>query len=788
MSGLMRRRSVRALTRGGIRSWLIVVTLAASIVGVWLLAIPAIVDGAMAERLEADRLYDIRLHPRAVPLDAGDLETLRAVDNVVAVDVKVVADGEVLLPDGRLVRTGLVGVRDWSDQAVDVVTVTSGTAPTGDEMLLDDEDLRHQRLRADAGSTLVVFGPESGRRRLTVAGTGGSLLWASGVREGDPVVYLPADTLLDMTGWPGYTSIEVLVADHDPESIARTITDLEARIEALSPGMTYWRAPLARQPGDWPGKEDFDNFRSLFGILAGVAVVSGLFVVYNTVTTMVRRETRQIGVLKAVGARRRHIAAAYLGTAGLFGLVATVIGSILGVLLTNGLVGSIAGSLMATRPGFGIPLPVVGIALLVGVIGTMLAALPATLWATRVPVRVALESRGIEAAAGRTRLNRILARVGFLSRSSQLGLRSAARAPRRSVATGLQIGIAVGVAFGFISLGATMLAVVDQSFDAEAGDIHVYDQGGRPLDRAAEEVIAATDGVAALHRIHYAALGFGDDTYGAWALGHDGAYEYDLVEGRWLAEGDTAVVVVGQALAAERDLAVGDVITVERFDDPALDVEVIGIDRVMVDDGKAFFVPLEPWLEAAGRSSSNAYWIDTVSPEPEVVDPAAGAIDRALRDRGYSVRTELRYVERQATRSEATLILTFIVLLGVPVLAIGMISLVNTLTINTLERTKEFGVLRSIGARRRHLARMLRAEGMTIAALGWLLGVPIGYGIARLLIWLIGRAFEAEFPVVFPLWSLLPVLALTLLVAVLVIRVPLRRIARMSAGDALRYE
>jgi putative ABC transport system permease protein len=784
----MRRRSLRALTRGGIRAWLIVATLAASIVGVWLLAIPAIVDGAMSERLAADRLYDIRLHPNAVTLDGDDLATLGAVANVTAVDAKVVADGEVLLPDGRLVRAGLVGVRDWSDQAVDVVGVSSGGPPSGDEMLLDDENLRHQRLRADIGATLLVSAPNSRPRRLTVTGTGGSLLWASGVREGDPIVYLPAETLLDMTGWPGYTSIEVLIADDDRESITRTIADLEAQIEGLSPGMTYWRPPIARQPGDWPGKEDFDNFRSLFGILAAVAVVSGLFVVYNTVSTMVRREIHQIGVLKAVGARRRHIALAYLGTAGLFGLVATVIGSILGVLLINGLVGSIAGSLMATRPGFGLPLHVLGVALLVGVAGTVLAALPATLWATRVPVRVALESVGIEAAAGRTRLNRVLGRVGFLSPSSQLGLRSAARAPRRSAATGLQIGIAVGVAFGFISLGASMLAVVDQSFDAESGDIHVYDQGGRPLDGAAEESIAGIDGVAAVHRIHYAALGFGGDTYGAWALGGDGGYEYDLVDGRWLADGDTDVVVVGQALAAAQDLAVGDVITVERFDDPALDVEVIGIDRVMVDDGKAFFVPLEPWLDAAGRSSSNAYWIDTTSPDPDVVDPTAGAIDRVLRDRGYSVRTELRYVERQATRSEATLILTFIVLLGVPVLAIGMISLVNTLTINTLERTKEFGVLRSIGARRRHLARMLRTEGMAIAAIGWLLGIPIGYGIARLLIWMIGRAFEATFPVVFPLWSLLPVLALTLLVAVLVTRLPLRRIGRMSAGDALRYE
>ena len=97
-------------------------------------------------------------------------------------------------------------------------------------------------------------------------------------------------------------------------------------------------------------------------------------------------------------------------------------------------------------------------------------------------------------------------------------------------------------------------------------------------------------------------------------------------------------------------------------------------------------------------------------------------------------------------------------------------------------------VLRSIGASRRHLGKMLRAEGMAVAFVGWLLGVPLGYGLARLLIWLISRAFNASFPVVFPLWSLIPVLLLTLAVAAAVVRIPLRRVARMRPGDALRYE
>lgn len=786
MTPILRRRSIRALTRGGTRSWLIVLTLSVAVIGVWLLAIPMVVDSTMAHAVEADRLYHVRLHPNAVALSEADLATLRDTPNVTAVEARLVASGQVVF-EGLRVDVGLVGVEDFSAQQVDIVEIEDGQAPALDGVVVDTENLRHARLQADVGAPLLVVGPDGTQRRMAVTGTGGSLHFSSGVREGDPILYLTDATMKELTGWPGFTSIELLVDQRDPAAVEATIAAVEQAIDRLSPTMTYWRSPVVWEPGDWPAKDGFDNFRSLFVILASVAVVSGLFVVFNTVNMMVRRDAREIGTIKALGGQRRHVARAYVETAILMGAIATVAGSIAGVLLANLLVSAVGSSLMAVTPEFGVPLPVVGIAAIVGIGGTTLSALPGVLWATRLPVRDALARHGIGSAVKRGRIDRFLERIRFVSRPAQIGLRSAARSRGRSTATGLQIGIAVGVALAFISLGATMLHLVDRSFDAEAGDIHVYDQGGRALDGSTLGLIEATAGVALAQPIHYAGLDYDGDTYDAWGLPAETIYEYDLLEGRWFREGETGVVVVGQALAAEQDVEIGDRITVDRFDG-RLEVEVIGIDRVMVDDGKAFFVPLAPWLEAAGRTGPNAYWIQTTSPDPEVVDATAGRIDQMLRDRGHSVRTERRYVERAATRSEATLILTFIVLLGVPVLGIGMIALVNTITISTIERTKEIGVLRSLGARRKHIRKMLRAEGLAIAALGWLIGIPLGFGVARLLVWMISRAFEATFPVIFPLWSVLPVLVLTLLVAAFVIRFPLRRTLRMSPGEALRYE
>lgn len=758
---------------------------AVAVVGVWLLAVPALIDDAMTDRLDDDRLNHVRLFPHAVDLSDAEIEGLGDLPNVVAADATLVANGQVNL-DGRLIDVGLIGVHDFASQSVDVVAVDSGSAPMFGEALVDGENLRFGRLAADIGDVLSVTGPD-GRRDFPITGVGGTILFSSGVREGSPIIYMTVESLRDITGWPGFSSIELSLDRRDRSSVDETIAAARAYLEEINPGQSYWLAPGTWDPGEWPGKENFDNFRSLFTILASVAVVSGLFMVYNTVNALVRHETREIGMMKAIGGRRRQLALAYLETAGLMGLIATVLGSLAGILLANLLVGSIATSLMSAQPTFGVPLEILALAALIGVGGTMVAGLPGVRRAARTSVREALEHHGIEARYGDAWLDRVLQRFGFLSRSSQLGLRSAARSKQRSVATGLQIGLAAGTALAFIALGATMVFLNNQTFDVEAGDIHLFEQGERALDDSTAAVVESISGVAAAHPIHYAAYGFRGANYGVWALPADTVFEYDLAAGRWFREGESDVVVVGQALAAVNGIRVDDVITVERFDGP-IDVTVIGIDRLLVNDGQNFFSPLLPMLEAAGRASPNSYWIETVTPDEATVNAAAGGIEQALRGRGHAVSTELRYVERAANQSEAALILTFIVLLGVPVLAIGMIALVSTMTTNVLERTKEIGVLRSIGARRRHLSKMLRAEAMAVAFVGWLLAIPLGLGIARLLIWIISRAFNATFPVIFPLWSLVPVLVLTLTVAAVVVRIPLRRVARMRPGDALRYE
>jgi putative ABC transport system permease protein len=155
---------------------------------------------------------------------------------------------------------------------------------------------------------------------------------------------------------------------------------------------------------------------------------------------------------------------------------------------------------------------------------------------------------------------------------------------------------------------------------------------------------------------------------------------------------------------------------------------------------------------------------------------------------GYETASEITYVaERDEIAANRTITST-IALLGFVIVAISMVGLANAITTNVLERTREIGILRCIGPRARprcpahlhHRRRRARAGGC-------LLGIPLGYALTRLIVWLVWEVVDVRVPVVFPPWNVLIALVGTLVLALLVLFLPVRRAVRFRPGDAPRY-
>ena len=126
------------------------------------------------------------------------------------------------------------------------------------------------------------------------------------------------------------------------------------------------------------------------------------------------------------------------------------------------------------------------------------------------------------------------------------------------------------------------------------------------------------------------------------------------------------------------------------------------------------------------------------------------AVEDELAALGYGVGTEITYVATAENVAANRTITTTIAVLGFLIVLMSLVGLANAVTTNVLERTREIGVLRCIGARARDVRRIFATEGVALALLGWALGVPVGYALNLGLVWLVGKVVDVELAVRFP--------------------------------------
>jgi putative ABC transport system permease protein len=425
-----------------------------------------------------------------------------------------------------------------------------------------------------------------------------------------------------------------------------------------------------------------------------------------------------------------------------------------------------------------------------GLGGTALASLPALRRAMRVSVHEAFAGHGGADGHGRGLFERITRRATFLPSLTRLGLRNTTRRRGRSLATSVQVALGVGTVLAFGAFSITALAATQDTLQNESGDLRVYHERGLVEDEE-ERVLSSLPDVAGVQPIVYSQAEFGGDKRPVWGLPAKTIYEPDLSAGRWFTDDDVTaaapVAVIGGPLSAMTHTEVGDHIDIGTKNGVQT-VRVIGIDETLVHDGTFIWLPLDTAKAFEGQAHPNVYWVETTSPDGEVVDRVADDILAAFAGADNPMSLDIQYQDLAVAQAEDRIVVGVIQMLGLPIVAIGMIGLVSAMATTVLERTREIGILRAVGARRRHIRRVFRTEGVALAVAGWLIGIPVGYVLARIIVWFFGRALHTSFSVLFPPWLPLVALAGVVIMARLTLRPPLRRAARMSTGDALRYE
>jgi putative ABC transport system permease protein len=791
MVSSLQRKSITDLSRRRSRTFFAVATLALAVASIGLFATPTLMNRAMSAEVAADRLPDLTISTRPLVLDQAELAALAAVPNVRAVEPRSFFGGRVYV-GARRAFAQVLGIPDFTRQAVNVVHVASGVPPQTGAVLTDVQDAKHGLLDVQAGQTVQIIGADGAVRSLRVSGEGRNLDGGQTVTsDGVIVLYASPATVASLSRTPGYDELFFTLADTRPAAVDATIAAIRRTLAAVPGFSGFTDLPQVRAAGDWPGKSSFQSFSKFLYVITLLALLSALVLISNTMTTLVAEQTSEIGIMKAVGGRRRQIAAVYLKTAVLLGGLGTMVGIALGVMLAYVLTRYFGSSLFAVGVGFGIDWPIVLASALVGLLGPPLAALPAIRRAVRVPVRDALEATG-SAAGGQDAGDRFLRRVRFLPRPAQIGLRNVGRRRRRSLSTAMVIALAVGTLLAVLGLATAVANASRVSWGDHGEDIWIMPVGGRSLDARAAGLIRATPGVAAVEPAFVTDVTLDGKDAKIWAVRQATMFRYRLAAGRWYtpAEEQTRahVAVIEQDIAQITGTRLGDTISVQTASGPA-SFRVIGISANQQENGTALFVPLTTMhaVLTGMPAGDSDFWVQTTSHDHAFIDRTSTRIEDTLTAHGYDVNSQITYVRLADEIASYRTLTTTLAVVGLLVVAISMAGLANALTMSVLERTREIGILRSIGARARDIRRIFAAETLTLATAGWLIGIPLGYLLDLFLVWLVKKVININLTLAFPPWNLASALAGAILLALLITLVPIRRAARLRPGAALRY-
>jgi ABC-type lipoprotein release transport system permease subunit len=194
-------------------------------------------------------------------------------------------------------------------------------------------------------------------------------------------------------------------------------------------------------------------------------------------------------------------------------------------------------------------------------------------------------------------------------------------------------------------------------------------------------------------------------------------------------------------------------------------------------------------LQAALRSPGevNNYWISTTTQDHGAIDRITARVEDALAAGGNQATTEERYVQKRDAIAGNAGLTTSVTVLGMLIVAISLVGLVNAITMSVIERTREIGMLRCVGARARDVRRIFTVEGLTVAVLGWLIGVALGWAMGHGLVSLTASLIDIDLSFVFPVANIAITLVGTVLLTLIVLFAPVRRAVRLKPGNALRY-
>jgi putative ABC transport system permease protein len=699
---------------------------------------PSHVNIILRAYVDQDVVDELKTTPGVVDVDPV---------NQVSVRYKLNADDDEW-KIGTIVQRG-----DYGAQTYDKLELKGGVWPAG--LNLGVERLTSEHWGVAPGDT-VIFEVDGEAREFAIDGLVRHPFVQPPPFGGQAHFFASVEALAEFGVPEGrYGQLLARVDDHSVARSQEIAGELRQRLGDQGYGVVV---TLYQDPDRHWGRKFLEGVNLVLQIMAIVSLLMSVILVLNTFTALITQQTDQIGVIKAIGGQSGSIVRLYLAGAVILGALALLIALPVAAVFAFYMAKTYLRLFNIDYEVFRISRNAVIITTVAAFAAPVLAALWPTLKGAAISVREAIATYGIGADFGSSRLDRGVEKVGaaLLPPAYASALGNLFRRKGRLALTVLVLAVAGAMFLVVMSLISSIQLTLDNDMARRGYDVKIGFAGERPADEALR-IAEETAGVAAAetwYSRNATILREGERLQdsaglGAQLTGVPAATTMQrplVVEGRWLTPEDDRAVVMSAETAGKNDIGVGDEVALNLGELGEAKWQVVGLYRVVYDTGfvvEPIYAPIDAMLDATGKENVASQVL--LSADDQTLEGAKALSDdlrTKYEDAGARVdfyTTGLKQEERDYASNQFSSVIGMLIGLAALVASVGGIGLAGSLSIGVVERTREIGVLRAIGARSRTLMGVFMMEGGLQGLMSWLIAVPLSFVLAQPLARLMGQ-------------------------------------------------
>ncbi|MCB0192198.1 MAG: ABC transporter permease [Anaerolineae bacterium] len=692
----------------------------------------------------------------------------------------------------------LVMRNDYEDQKFSLLQLKAGEWPHRDHIGIDIRTAESLDLDFD---DKILFEMDGTDRVLPLSGNIRHHFMTSPDFGDNPRFFVDAQGLERFNIPKGeFNQLLVQVEPYSDDFAHDMASEIKDRLgkEGVSVAVTFYN-----EPDEHWGSDFFVGLNLVLQLLAVVSLFMSVVLVYNTLSALIMEQKSQIGVMKAIGGRTGTIIKVYLTGVLVYGSLALFISLPLGAYVAFNAAGYFLDIFNIDHSAFEFSTRAIIIQVVAALAVPLFAALIPVFNGALTTVRAAIASYGLGGNFGSSGFDRWIERVSrrFLSAPNAMALANVFRRKGRLGLTQVVLITAGTLFLMVLTLSNSIQLTVDNELARRDYQTRLQFEDNQRIDRitrmtktlpAVTDVELRFQQPASILRAGQATkeAGTGGTLFGVPA-GSDMTQPL-IVAGRWLQPGDERVVVINQETAEDNHIALGETITLDLGELGDDTWQVVGFYRVLsvVPEPDAIYAPQEAIFNTTTKHDvGKLLLVRTQDTSPEVTAALTVKLKEMFEHRNWEVEdTQTIAEDRSFFDNFFVQYLGMLFALAFIMAIVGGIGLTGALSISVVERTKEIGVMRAIGAKTPVLMLMFILEGVLQGLVSWAIAVPLSFLLSRPLANIVGHAmFDISLDYVYDGQAVLLWLVMVVVIATLASIMPARSAVSISVRESLAY-